>query len=315
MDFRPVRPRLNGLVKSAALALLLALPAQALPAAAQETLPVQHAQGTTPVPRNPQRVVVYDMAALDTLDALGVKVAGVPGGVLPGYLSKYASGDTPKVGTLFEPDFEAVAALEPDLIIVGGRSAAKYRDLAKLAPTIDLTTDTADFMASVTRNVETVGRIFGKEAEAAQRLAALRQSIEAVRATAAGAGKGLLVLTTGGKMSAYGPGSRFGVLHTLFGVTPAVPDLQVSLHGQSISPEFILKTDPDWLFVIDRDAAIGQGAAAPAVLNNELVARTKAWKAKQVVTLDSTSWYLSGGGLTATKAMIDQLAAVLKSAG
>ena len=44
------------------------------------------------------------------------------------------------------------------------------------------------------------------------------------------AGKGLLVLTTGGKMSAYGPGSRFGVLHGEFGIVPAVEGLAPGDH-------------------------------------------------------------------------------------
>jgi iron complex transport system substrate-binding protein len=220
----------------------------------------------------------------------------------------------PKVGTLFEPDYEAVNAIGPDLIIVGGRSMTKYRDLAAIAPTIDLTVDVKDYMGNVTRNVELLGRIFGKEKEAASRLDALRQSIAALHRKAADSGKGLLVLTTGSKMSAYGPGSRFGILHSVFGVQPAAPNLEVSLHGQSISSEFILKTNPDWLFVIDRDAAIGQGTSSASALNNELVAQTKAWKEKKVVYLDPVNWYLVGGGLTSFQAMVDQISDALEKA-
>nr|WP_119681766.1 siderophore ABC transporter substrate-binding protein [Indioceanicola profundi] len=273
---------------------------------------VRHAQGTTSVPHNPQRVVVFDLASLDTLDALGIEVDGVPGGVLPDDLSEYAADGIPKVGTVFEPDYEAVNALEPDLIIVGGRSAAKYQDLSRIAPTIDLTIDTADYLADVAKNVELLGGIFDKEKEAESRLAALRQSVEGLRAATSKIGNGLLVLTTGTKMSAYGPGSRFGILHGTFGVTPAIKDLQVSQHGQSISSEFILQTNPDWLFVIDRDAAIGRGGAAKTVLDNELVTQAKAWKEDQVVYLDPVNWYLVGGGLRSVQNMVDQLAQAFK---
>ena len=80
-------------------------------------------------------------------------------------------------------------------------------------------------------------------------------------------------------MSAYGPGSRFGVIHDAFGVKPATAGLSVSNHGQAISYEFIAQTDPDWLFVIDRDAAIGrEGSPARSMLDNELIRPTKAWK-------------------------------------
>jgi iron complex transport system substrate-binding protein len=113
-------------------------------------------------------------------------------------------------------------------------------------------------------------------------------------------------------MSAYGPGSRFGHLHTAFGITPAVEGLATTNHGQAVNAEFILKTNPDWLFVIDRDVATGQNSgAAKKVLDNDLVAQTTAWKNNQVVYLDPTNWYLIGGGLTAMQASTDQIAKAL----
>lgn len=274
-----------------------------------QDLKIQHTKGEATVPAKPKKVLAFDMASLDTLDALGVEVAGVPTARFPEYLAKYGSDKYQKVGTLFEPDYEAVNAAEPDLIIVGGRSSAKYADLAKIAPTIDLTTDPKDFIGSVKRNVQILGRIFDKEAEAKAQLAKLETSMADLRQDAAKAGKGLLVLTTGGKMSAYGPGSRFGVLHGEFGVVPAVEGLATTNHGQAVTAEFILKTNPDWLFVIDRDVVVNQkGGAARKVLDNELVAQTTAWKQDQVVYLDPVNWYLMGGGLTALQSSVDQIA-------
>ena len=52
-------------------------------AEAQETISVEDARGTQEVPLKPETVVVFDMASLDTLGALGVEVAGVPQVVLP----------------------------------------------------------------------------------------------------------------------------------------------------------------------------------------------------------------------------------------
>src|SRR5690606_41003609 len=65
-------------------------------------------------------------------------------------------------------------------------------------------------------------------------------------------------------ISAYGPGSRFGILHDTLGVAPAVEDVEAATHGEAISFEFILETNPDWLFVVDRDAATGEGGEAAA---------------------------------------------------
>jgi len=277
-----------------------------------QDLKVQHAKGETTVPSKPKKVLAFDLATLDTLNALGVEVAGVPTARFPEYLAKYGSDKYEKVGTLFEPNYEAVNAAEPDLIIVGGRSSAKYADLAKIAPTIDMTVDPKDYVGSVKRNVQLLAQIFDKKAEADVQLAKLDQSIATLKGEAGKAGKGLLVLTTGGKMSAYGPGSRFGHLHTEFGIVPAVAGLATTNHGQAVNAEFILKTNPDWLFVIDRDVATGQnGGAAKKVLDNDLVAQTTAWKNSQVVYLDPTNWYLVGGGLTAMQASVDQIAKAL----
>ncbi|WP_414472183.1 siderophore ABC transporter substrate-binding protein [Microvirga sp. M2] len=273
-----------------------------------EDIKVRHAKGETTVPLKPKKVLAFDLASLDILSVLGVEVSGVPTARFPEYLAKYGSDKYEKVGTLFEPDYEAVNAAEPDLIIVGGRSSAKYDTLAKIAPTIDMTIDPKDYVGNVVRNAQILARIFDRQPEAASQVARLEQSIASLEQDASRAGKGLLVLTTGGKMSAYGPGSRFGVLHTDFGIVPAVEGLATTNHGQAINAEFILKTNPDWLFVIDRDAATGRGnGAARKVLDNDLVAQTKARKNNQVVYLDPANWYLVGGGLTALQSSVDQI--------
>lgn len=270
----------------------------------------------TEVPVKPERVLVFDIPALDTLDALGVPVVGVPAGVKPDHLKKYTSDAYVNIGTLFEPDYEVVNAEEPDLIIVGGRSAPKYADLSRLAPTIDLTVDNTRFVDDVFDNARTLGRIFGKEEEAERLIADTETSIDALRATAAEAGSGLLILTTGGKISAYGPGSRFGVLHDTFGVKPAVPNLEIGIHGQPISFEFILEANPDWLFVIDRDAGIGrEGQSARQLLDNEIIRSTDAWQKGQVVYLNPGDWYLAGGGLTALRKTVGALQVALSGKG
>jgi iron complex transport system substrate-binding protein len=302
-------------VRAIAASLALAAATALMPASAlAQEITVTHARGETAVPQNPVKVLVFDLASLDTLDALGVEVAGVPSGRLPDYLERYGSGDHIKVGTLFEPDYEAVNAAEPDLIIVGGRSAAKYDDLAKFAPTIDLTVDRGNYLASVRSNAETLGRIFGKEEAVAEKLASFESSVEALRALAGDAGNGLVILTTGGRMSAHGPGSRFDLIYSDFGISPAVEGLDTGNHGQAISFEFILETNPDWLFVVDRDAAIGrEGQAAKELLDNEIVGKSTAWQQDQVVYLDPVAWYLVGGGLTALQKSVDQIATAFQA--
>ncbi|MHA6300092.1 siderophore ABC transporter substrate-binding protein [Devosia sp. CAU 1758] len=289
--------------------LVAGLVALASPVLAQE-ITVTHAQGETTLPGVPVKVVSFDFAAIETLEALGIEIAGLPGSNLPAHLEKYASDDYAKVGSLFEPDYEALAALEPDLIIVAGRSSTAYPDLAKIAPTVDLSNDWTNFYGSIKANAEIVGQIFDKGAEIDTLIADTDAKVEATKAAAADAGKGLIVLTSGAEVSAYGPGSRFGFIHDTLGVTPVIEDVEAATHGDAISFEFILETNPDLLLVIDRDAATGQGAAA-AILDNELVAETTAWKNGAVVYIDPVRAYIVNGGLVSFGLMADQVTEAL----
>lgn len=273
-----------------------------------ENVSIRDVDGDINVPLRPAKVVVFDLASLDTLTALGVEITGVPGGKKPPYLAQYEGEGYSKVGTLFEPDFEAVAALEPDLIIVGGRSASQKAELSKLATTINLSVDGNSYFADAKANILTLGKIFAKEEQAQSIVSRLDQAAGELRAKTAKAGSGLLVLTTGGRMGSFGTGSRFGILFGDYGVNPADKIVNVGLHGQPATFEYILEKNPDWLYVIDRDAAIGRdSAAAKQVMENELVQKTTAYKNGHVVFLNPTSWYSVGGGATAMQIAIDQL--------
>lgn len=298
----------RALASLAALALLAGCtPATSAPGTtAADTVTIAHAQGTATVPANPGRVVVLDYASLDTLAALGLtdRVVATAQATLPESLAAYA--DTPRVGSAQEPDLEAIAALNPDAIVISGRSSAKYAELNRVAPTIDLTAPSTDPVAAVTNNATALGTLFGVSARATAGLAEITTLIDQTKAAISPDTSALILLTTGGKISAYGPGSRFGALvHDTLGVTPAAPDLQVDNHGQAVTFEFVAETNPGALLVIDRDAAIGQqGSSARQVLDNALVQRTDAWRNDRVTYLDGASWYLVGYGLSNTKAMI-----------
>ena len=91
------------------------------PCPGQSKLDIQHASGTTTVVANPKKVVVLDLTRLDTMAALGIDLAGVPESPMPKHLFRFSDKKyTRLLGTLFEPDFEAIHAAEPDLTVVGG---------------------------------------------------------------------------------------------------------------------------------------------------------------------------------------------------
>lgn len=259
---------------------------------------VQTAHGEAVVPQNPERVAVYDLGAVDTLSKLGVKIGASVDAQNLAYLDAPLK-DAVKAGTLFEPNYEALNAYNPQLIVIGSRMAKDKvsSELAKLAPTIDMTAQTDNMKESAKARIDAYGRIFGKQAEADALKAEIDKTFADAKAAAQGKGKGLVILVNAGKLSAFGSDSRLGGwIHRDIGV-PAVDEaIKEGSHGQPVSFEYIKEKNPDWLFVLDRSAAIGEeGQAAREVLNNPLVAQSTAWKKGQVVYLPPETYLAAGG--------------------
>ncbi|MCF7520547.1 siderophore ABC transporter substrate-binding protein [Neisseria sp. ZJ106] len=306
--------RLSSLALCCALALGACSPqnhTQSEPAAsaAVQSLTVNTTRGEATVPQNPQRIAVYDLGMLDTLNKLGVPTGmSVNQNRLP-YLAEYLKNAQP-AGTLFEPDYEALNAYKPQLIIIGSRAAKAFDQLNAIAPTIEMTADTADLKNSAKERIDALAQIFGKQAEAEQVKAEIDAAFEAAKQAAEGKGKGLVVLVNGGKMSAFGAQSRLGGwLHRDIGVPAADESIKEGSHGQPVTFEYIKEKNPDWLFVLDRSAAIGEdGTAAKDVLDNPLVAETTAWKKGHVVYLVPETYLAAGGAqelLNAAKQVTD----------
>ncbi|WP_235854275.1 ABC transporter substrate-binding protein [Nonomuraea aridisoli] len=113
------------------------------------------------------------------------------------------------------------------------------------------------------------------------------------------------MLTTGGKVSAHGPGGRFGIVHDVLGVKPAADGLKTDTHGNAVSHEFIADKNPDLLYVVDRDAVVAEsGQAAKQVLDNELVNGTNAAKNGKIVYLDPFIWYLAPNAMSSVENMV-----------
>ena len=276
--------------------------------AKEETLEVNDSNGKVTVPKNPKKVVVFDNGSLDTLDALGVgdKVVGAATDNLPAYLDDYKKVDS--AGGIKEPDLEKINQMKPDLIIISGRQSDFLEQLKEIAPTMYLAVDTSDTWNSIKQNVETLGKIFGKEKAAEKQLAALETSIKETKEKAVESkDKALTVLVNEGQLSTYGKDSRFGIVYDTFGFAEADDAIKASTHGQSVSYEYVLDKNPDVLFVVDRTKAIGGDDSNNNVADNELVSQTTAGKDKKVISLQPDVWYLSGGGLESVKMMLEDV--------
>lgn len=282
--------------------------------AAAKTVKVTDADGKKmTVPSHPSKVVVFDNGALDTIQALGdsKSVVGVAQKNLPTYLSDFKS--VASAGGLKEPDLEKINALKPQLIITSARQKSFKADLEKIAPVLDLSVDASKIWESTKSNIMTLATIYGKETEAKKEINALNASIATVKEKAEKSGlKTLTILSNEGQISAYAEGTRFAIVNDTFGFKSVDDKIKPSTHGQSVSYEYVLEKNPDVIFVIDRTKAIGGDDKGVKFADNELVKQTTASKNGQIIELDPSVWYLSGGGLKSTQLMLNGVAQALK---
>lgn len=101
----------------------------------------------------------------------------------------------------------------------------------------------------------------------------------------------------------------------MFGFAQADDKIEVSTHGQSVSYEYVADKNPDYLFVVDRDAVVksdgGESGSAKKAVENDLVKNTNAFKNGKIIYLDPNYWYLSGGGLISVSEMLKEVEVVL----
>lgn len=270
------------------------------------------AQSAAAEGEGPSRVVLTSHAAADTLDELDLseRVVGlVKTGVFPQALDAYSGDEYTDIGSLKEPEMDEIAELGPDLILFGNRTRAMEPEFAKVADQVIAgDPDTADTIASNRAKVEEIAALFGAEDRAAEELVEIDEKVAETSAKTADAGSALVLMTSGGKVTGYGPGSRFDLIFNELGMESAGQLDTEGSHGAPLSWEQIAEMNPDHVFVIDRDAAIGsEGEAATQLLDNAVFNRTAAASEDNVHILDGQNWYLVGGGLGVLEAMIDEI--------
>ncbi len=265
------------------------------------------------VPYDPQRIAVLDMASLDILDALGVgdRVVGSADTSLD-YLQNYINDNIANLGTIKEADLEAVMGCEPDVIFIGGRLASSYDALSEIAPVIYLSTDTElGVVESVRKNASAIASLFGLEEKAEDLMGGFDSRIRALQEFASGR-TAIIGMCTSGSYNVLGSDSRCSLISREVGFENIGVDAgqDASTHGNEASFEFIVEKAPEYIFVLDRDAAIGTEGAklAPEIMENQLIMGTEAYQNGNIIYLEhSAAWYTAEGGITALDLMLSDL--------
>ncbi|MBY6951124.1 siderophore ABC transporter substrate-binding protein [Clostridium botulinum] len=270
---------------------------------------ITHKLGEATLKKNPKKVVVFDYGTLDSLDKMGIEIKGLPKSNIPSYLSKYKDDKYIDVDTLFEPNFEKLNEIKPDVIFISARQSKAYEELNKIAPTIHLNTENGKYMESVKSNLEKLGKVFDKEDFVRDEIKKLDDSVKDINKKASEGGKkALVILANDGALSAYGKGSRFGIIHEELGFPLSDEHIDTAVHGQKISFEYVVEKNPDYIFVVDRGAVVQGGhKSVNKILENDLIKTTKAYKNNKIISLNPELWYISSGGIVSTTEMLKEI--------
>ena len=289
-----------------------------------ETVPLTTRNGagetiTLAFPKNPQRLAVLDLGALDILDNIGCadRIVGVAKGSSIDFLQSYlTSEDLMNLGTVKEADLEALMECDPEIIFIGGRMSAMYDELVKIAPVYVVYTDMEKgVVESTAMNAKNIASLFGVEDQVDALLSEYSARIDALKARSEGK-TAIVGMVNAGGFGLLGNDGRCSIIGRELGFenVGVDADMDTSAHGNEASFEFVLDKNPDYLFAMDRDAAIGAKGAqlAAEVLDNELIHMTKAAQNGNVIVLEhSNVWYTAEGGITALGIMLSDIESAL----
>ncbi|HZK05832.1 MAG TPA: ABC transporter substrate-binding protein [Actinomycetaceae bacterium] len=225
---------------------------------------IEDNNGTHTITVPPKSVVSLDNRTFETLYDWGIELSAAPVSLMPPTVGYKDDASIPDIGNHREPNLELIVAAEPDLIINGQRFTGFFDDIAALTPdAVQINFDPRDgepFDEELKRQITALGQIFGKESEAAELTGAFDDAIADAVAAYDPSQKVMAVNVSGGNIGYLAPavGRTIGPIFDILGLTPAlVIDEATDDHqGDDISVESIADSNPDWILVLDRDAAV-----------------------------------------------------------
>lgn len=247
------------------------------------TVEITDNRGSVSIPEDPQSIVITDNRLFQTAEDWGIELAAAPVTLVPADSSYKTNESIVDLGSHREPDLEAIVAVEPDLIINGGRFDQYYDDFSQIVPDaalVDLNVrEDQPFDEELRRQTTQMGEILGHEEEAEQLVADFDAAIERASTAYDSEQSVMGVITSGGEINyaAPGDGRTLGPVFDILELTPSLETDGSSNHeGDDISVEAIADSDPDWILVMDRDAAVSANNGESYTPANELLAESAA---------------------------------------
>lgn len=269
------------------------------------------------VPTNPKRVVTLSEPTTDAILALGLKPIGVVAGrgqkTVPNYLSEKAK-NIPIVGSIGQPNFEAIGAQKPDLILVDGtglkNNAKALATLRAIAPTVY----TGDAGGDWRSNFTNIANALNQEQKGKQVLAAYDKRVKEMASALAPkySGKTFSIIRWQGTAAALILKELpAGVALNDLGLKrPASQDRKGHGHSEPVSLENISQIDADYMFFgflagssVSNPKAGGSADTSAATKALQQAAQVPgfaelgAYKAGHVYPVDGSVWTSTGSAI------------------
>lgn len=263
---------------------------------------VKHANGTTEIAERPKRVVVLDTGELDGVLALGITPVGMVttkgANAVPSYLADQVEG-VGTVGTINELDLEAIAKLEPDLILGSQlRADTLHDELESIAPTVFSIRPGFPWK----ENFTLVGEALGMEDEATDVLNDYAKATDELDDSVDGNPRISLVRFMPERLRLYGNKSLIGVILDDAGL--ARPETQdIDELAVEISPENLDQAGGDYVFYTSYGDPEATGETT--ALSGSQWAGLPAVKDDRAIRVEDDVWFLGLGPIGAEQIVDD----------
>lgn len=272
---------------------------------------VGHFGGSTEIPAEPKRIVVIATGQLDAALTLGVVPTGVAYGdgaaLVPDYINREFPqyndelADFVDVGSRQAPNLEAIAELEPDLILANkAASEDSYDTLSAIAPTVLTEGTGVNWKQDFLLLADALGRTEQAQSfidDFVTRAKGLGQQVGADKPTVS------FVRFTADRARVFGVPSFAGYI--AWDADLARPESQqFDKTSQDFSEEEIQLANADWVFVGSQTSETG--SRAETYTTNPLWTGMSSSTEGHIVTVDDDPWYLNAGP-TAANIVLDGL--------
>lgn len=274
----------------------------------EETYTVEHAMGTTEIKGTPKKVVILTNEGTEALLSMGVTPVGAvqswTGDPWYDHIADKMK-DVEVVGTESELNVEAIAKLQPDLIIGNKmRQEEQYNQLKEIAPTVMAETLRGNWK----ENFELYAKALNKEEKGQEVLAAYDQRIEDLKSKLGDKvnQKVSMVRFLAGDVRIYHKDSFSGVILDQLGFARPEGQNVEDFAEKGVTKERIPAMDGDVLFYFTYETGDGEAnKLAEEWINDPLFQNLEAAKQDKVHEVNDAIWNTAGGVIAANEMLDD----------